>query len=161
MIPVWQLLVKHSRPFMYSKQRKGYKQHSINVVLYPCVLACCMSFPGWNKMQTKQCLRSYQMLHSVQGFKLVLDCEVAADPWPVSRQAPFGLAGSHKPACGKCYCEVASAQHMSLLQEYSKQLKEAEGRDHLTTLRDIAFELAAPGAELRRQRDTFKVPSQP
>ena len=45
-----------------------------------------------------------------------------------------------------------------MLQEYSKQLKEAEGRDHLTTLRDVAFELAAPGAELRRQRESFKVP---
>ena len=46
-------------------------------------------------------------------------------------------------------------------QEYSRQLQEAEGRDHLTTLRDVIFELAAPGAELRRQRESFKVPPTP
>ena len=49
-------------------------------------------------------------------------------------------------------CRMHLSEAGCLLQEFNRQLQDAGQNDQLAAMRDIAFELAAPAGELRRQR---------
>ena len=53
---------------------------------------------------------------------------------------------------GSLHSAACSSEVGCLLQEFNRQLQDAGQNDQLTAMRDIAFELAAPAGELRRQR---------
>ena len=50
------------------------------------------------------------------------------------------------------FCRMHLSEVACLPQEFNRQLQDAGADDQLTAMREIAFELAAPAGELRRQR---------
>ena len=62
------------------------------------------------------------------------------------------LQAPGRPAECSLFCRMHLLEVGCLPQEFNRQLQDAGADDQLTAMRDIAFELAAPAGELRRQR---------